>query len=69
MNPKSTNSPRFICVFTEKIEKYEAHTKRGEKCLCTEKLTFEFLIFSVKMQGNLILFGLVEFRKAKNLFF
>jgi hypothetical protein len=55
MNPTSPNTFRFICVFTDKFEKYETrnieklwtnvlkHTKRGEKSLCTEKLTFEFL--------------------------
>ena len=82
MNPKSLNSPRFICIFTEKFEKYATqsiqklwtnvrkHIQNGAKNASVLKnLHSNFLHFSVKMQNNLILFRLVGFRKAQTLFF
>ena len=72
----------IISAFTEKFEKYKTrnieklwtnvlkHIQKGSKNACVLKnLHSNFLHFSVKMQGNLRLFELVGFRKAKALFF
>ena len=82
LNPTSPNTPRFLLVFTEKFEEYETRNieklwtnvlkhiqKRAKNACVLKNLHSNFLHFSVKIQGNLTLFELVGFRKAKALFF